>query len=518
MLLQGAPVGPGDLLQEAMQYLPDTPLVVGGLVGVGAVAAGGRMSGRLLVRKWARRAAKQDGYALPMFVRDQRNVGRTERVGNTMSVPRTGSILALGASRSGKTETGKHIVDQMQADENEPMVVYDHKNDYQQFFNEIDREYIRLSSSGSTHTWNIFEEIEDKNDAREIARSIFADVEDASGSSGAYFGPAARQVFTIVLRYLKEQAEGADDTPTNASLVAFFMKHDATEAYDILSDVDGFSGIASHLNPESDDQQGGVWSNLQLAMEDYFTGDFERGLGNNDNDGDEDEGEEQNTEQTAPDAEKQQDEAEDDEDDEDGDQYASGFSIREYMENPNGKALVLDRPAREGGTTAPVFRLLIDLAAREALADEERGAYLVLDEIAKVPAINRLDELVNVGAGLNTQVFVTLQSVAQLRANYGEEGASAILSGFLTTVLLRCDDPKSVEFVQSKLGKEKEDYTAHVEKAQLPRNRQKTMHRERKPEHEHVFSEAEINSWRPGEGVLVRPQSWAYGRVKLYDD
>ena len=113
MLLQGAPVGPGDLIQEGMQYLPDTPLVVGGLVGVGAVAAGGRMSGRLLVRKWARRQAKQDGYALPMFVREQRNVSRTERTGNMMSIPRTGSILALGATRSGKTETGKHIVSQM---------------------------------------------------------------------------------------------------------------------------------------------------------------------------------------------------------------------------------------------------------------------------------------------------------------------------------------------------------------------------------------------------------------------
>jgi hypothetical protein len=43
------------------------------------------------------------------------------------------------------------------------------------------------------------------------------------------------------------------------------------------------------------------------------------------------------------------------------------------------------------------------------------------------------------------------------------------------------------------------------------------MRREMKPEHEHVFPEAEINSWRPGEGVIVRPDSWAFGRVKPYD-
>jgi type IV secretory pathway TraG/TraD family ATPase VirD4 len=188
------------------------------------------------------------------------------------------------------------------------------------------------------------------------------------------------------------------------------------------------------------------------------------------------------------------------------------------MQNPRGTALVLDYPYREGSTTTPIFRLLIDLAAREALVDQDRGSYFILDEIAQVPKLQRLDELVNVGAGRNIQTFVTLQSVAQLREGYGDEGASAILSGLTSTILLRSDDPKSVEYVRSKIGREKEQYTAHVEKAQLPRNRQKTMHRERKPSEEHVFAEADINSWRPGEGVLVRPNSWAFGRVKLYDD
>ena len=476
MLLQGAPVGLGDLIQEGMQYLPDTPLLAGGLIGAGAVAVGGRMGVRAVTRTLATRQAKRDGYALPMFVRDERNVSRYESMGGVLSVPKTGSILALGATRSGKTETGKHIVSQMQADESEPMIVYDHKEDYQQFFEEIDREYITLSASGSTATWNIFEEIDNERDADEIARAIFAEMEQAGGSTGAYFGPAARQVFAAVLKYHHREGERTGQDYSNKDLVTFFQSNTPEEAYGVLVGEEDMAGIATYLNPDDDDED--IWPNVQRQVTDIFTSEFAQ---------------EPNEDQPS-------------------------ISIRRYMQNPRGTALVLDYPYREGSTTTPIFRLLIDLAAREALVDQDRGSYFILDEIAQVPKLQRLDELVNVGAGRNIQTFVTLQSVAQLRDGYGDEGASAILSGLTSTILLRSDDPKSVEYVRSKIGREKEQYTAHVEKANLPRNRQKTMHRERKPSEEHVFSEADINSWRPGEGVLVRPNSWAFGRVKLYDN
>ena len=364
----------------------------------------------------------------------------------------------------------------MQADGSEPMIVYDHKEDYQQFFEEIDREYITLSASGSTATWNIFEEIDNERDTDEVARAIFAEMEQAGGSTGAYFGPAARQVFAAVIKYHHREGERTGQDYSNKDLVTFFQSNTPEEAYGVLVGEEDMARIATYLNPDDDDED--TWPNVQRQVTDIFTSEFAQ---------------EPNEDQPS-------------------------ISIRRYMQNPRGTALVLDYPYREGSTTTPIFRLLIDLAAREALVDQDRGSYFILDEIAQVPKLQRLDELVNVGAGRNIQTFVTLQSVAQLREGYGDEGASAILSGLTSTILLRSDDPKSVEYVRSKIGREKEQYTAHVEKANLPRNRQKTMHRERKPSEEHVFAEADINSWRPGEGVLVRPNSWAFGRVKLYDD
>jgi len=460
-----APLTPIDVAELAMQYLPQPELIGVGAVGVGAAVVGGRASGRLAARKLARQTG--DGYALPMFVRDQRNVGRLERLGGVLDVPRTGSILALGTTRSGKTETGKHIVSQMRADDSEPMVIYDHKDDYQEFLEGRGDPFVRLSSRGSGVVWNIFEEIETDADADEIARAIFAGTDP-----NEYFDVAGRQVFAAILKLIRRDFDAAGKVPSNENLVNFFQRKGRKEVYADLSGEQDLTGAASHLDPESSKQASGVYASVQRQINDVFLGDFAA---------------------------------------------EGGFSIREYMHDPQGKALVLDYPYREGESTTPIFRLLIDLAAREALDDGDRGAYFVLDEVAQIPHLSRLDELVNVGAGRNIQVFITLQSVAQLRASYGTEEASALLSGLTSAMILRCGDPASVDFARFAIGQEFKDYTAHVEKAELPRGRKKTMHRETKRSEEYAFSEADINSWRPGEGVLVRPESWAHGRVKLID-
>ena len=155
MLLQGTPPGPADAISEGLAWavshlpidqLPSDPILGLGVLGVCSAAVGGRIIAGHGTHRVARRAAERNGYALPMSVRDHRKAGRLERYGNALSIPRTGSILALGASRSGKTEAAKHIVSQMRADETEPMIVYDHKDDYQDFLDGRGTPFDRLST------------------------------------------------------------------------------------------------------------------------------------------------------------------------------------------------------------------------------------------------------------------------------------------------------------------------------------------------------------------------------------
>jgi type IV secretory pathway TraG/TraD family ATPase VirD4 len=470
--------GPGDVLRAIVGELPavsNEVLMAGGVGVFVALALGHRIVFGALARVGAWAAARE-GYALPVSIRETRGraIGRLARWGNVLSIPRTGSILALGASRSGKTEAAKHVVDQMRADEDEPMIVYDHKEDYQQFLEASGQSYVTLSSRDSDVTWNVFREIDEESDADEIARAIFAD----AGES--YFDVAGRQVFAAVLKHLYREGERHDEAPSNHNLVNFFERRGREAVYeDLHTDANGdLTGAASHLDPESSRQASGVFASVQQRVNDVFVGDFA--------------------------AEPTDD--------------RPAISIREHMHDPQGRALVLDYPYREGKTTTPLFRLLVDLAAREALDEGDRGSYFILDEVAQVPALSRLDELVNVGAGRNVQVLVTLQSVAQLREGYGRDGAEAILSGFLSAVLLRCGDDPSVEFARSRIGTEFKQRTANVEKTS-PRSdgRQKTIRRETRQDEEYPFAKGEITEWRPGEGVVVRSDSWAHGRIQLLD-
>jgi hypothetical protein len=471
---------PGDAIREGLAWaithlpidqLPSEPVLGLGVLGVCSAVVGGRIAVGRAVHRVAREAAERDGYALPMSVHDHQKVGQLERHGNALSIPRTGSILALGATRSGKTEAAKHIVDQMRAGEDEPMVVYDHKNDYQDFLEGRGTPFDRLSPRDSDVTWNIFREIETDQDADEIARAIFA-----SAGESSYFDVAGRQVFAAMLTYLRQEGEESGEPPTNADLVSFLQETDRETVYECLCEYDTLTGAASHLDPDSSRQASGVYASVQRQINDTFVGDFAK----------------------------------------DGQ-----FSIREYMNDPQGRALVLDYPYREGATTTPLFRLLIDLAAREALDEGDQGSYFVLDEVAQIPHLSRLDELVNVGAGRNIQVLVTLQSVAQLRDGYGKDAAEAILSGFLSAIILRCADSASVEFARERIGTRFVERTASVEKATVGsrrRRRQKTIRRETKDSEEYPFAKGEITEWRPGEGVVVRPDSWAHGRIKMLDD
>src|SRR6056297_2375346 len=92
----------------------------------------------------------------------------------------TGSIGILGATRSGKTNATKLLVEQLreQADSDTPFVIYDHKTDFREHLD--DDACLVLSGQDSDVRWNIFEEIESEQECEELAREMFPDPSDGS--------------------------------------------------------------------------------------------------------------------------------------------------------------------------------------------------------------------------------------------------------------------------------------------------------------------------------------------------
>lgn len=441
-----------------------------------AYRASGSALGRVLGRVFSRQEAAQDpdGFQLPVSISD--TSGAVSKFAGVVSIPRARSILALGATRSGKTETIKHFIDQMNADADEPVIVYDHKTDFRDHLDQRGIEYVRLTTSGGSARWNLFREIENDRDADEIARAIFPSGSDSGGDSAAFFNTTARQVFAAVVKYLDRELSN----PTNGDLVRFFRSNDAADIYEEIgeSKYGDLQQAVDALNPDANRQSQGVYSTLQSRILDTFVGEF---------------GAEPSADDLAPE-----------------------ISIREYMKNPERYGvLVLDYPHREGETVQPIFRFLIDHAAMYAIEDGERGAYFILDEFARIPGLRRIDDLVNVGAGQNVQVLLTLQSVSQLYEGYGKERGRAILSGLVTSIILRLGDGESVSYARDVIGTQFAQYTAHVDRERdMLSGEQVETNREVRQSEEHTFAQGDFMNFAPGEGVIVRPDGWVYGQIE----
>lgn len=432
-------------------------------------------------RWWTRKAharAVDDGYALPFDTGAQlldiiigddstksRNVGIAEKFGNCLSISQTGSALLLGATGSGKTEAGKVLIRQMNADEDEPVVVYDHKDDYRRYFEEYesDRDIIRISSENSTDYWNLFREVDDEDGFDEISRAMFP---QTSNGGSKFFDTAARQLFTAVLKYLYRELDPSEQH--NKALINFFKRCDRVEMYERLSEHDDLMAAASAIDPEADRQAAGVFATLQQKVQDVFVGDFAE---------------------------------------------AGDFSVREYMNNPQGRVLLLDNPIRQSEQVRPVFRFLVDHSAMHALDDSSRWSYFVLDEFARIDGLRRIGELVNVGRGQKVQLLISLQSVSQLYDNYGRDRGNAILSGLVTSIILRLQDAESIEYARTVIGSEFNEYTKHES-----RDEEGTVtETETTTEEEHSFAKGEFTEFEPGHGVVVRRNSWAYGYIAALD-
>lgn len=369
------------------------------------------------------------------------------------------SVLILGETGAGKTETIKFFLNQMQAADDAPFIIFDYKGEYREIFeHDYDsKDLIYLSSKDATEHWNIFTEIEDESDIDEIGRALFPHSESAE-----FFGVAARQLFVAVITYLHRKGEESETVPTNDDLVTFVQSADKQEMHEQLSEYPDLVAAASAIDPESKRQAAGVYANFQQVIADLFRGDFA----------------------------------------ETGD-----FSIREYMQNPQGRILLLEFPITEGEAIQPAFRFFIDWSARFALSDN-RETYFVLDEFARLPALRKMGDLINAGRAQHTQLLLGVQSVAQLHDTYGKDRANALLSGLVQSVIMRVGDPESVKYARSQIGREDQQRSVPVHS-----HSGRSVGRQEIKDEAHPIAESELERLDDGEAVIINPNGWIRAQI-----
>lgn len=360
------------------------------------------------------------------------------------------SMLVLGETGSGKTKAIEVLAHQMQAGDDDALVAFDYKEDYQDFF--PDDRVVRLSSVDSDVGWNVINELRHYDDCEEVARIVFA------SANSSYFADSAAQVFRDILEIMRREAESGDNDPTNADLVDFIEANDLEGIRKRLEAEE--MPAAKHLTEEAEASHN-ILSNLEKQVSKVFTGDFK------------------------------------------GD---GSFSVRQYMQNPDGRILILDLPVDQSESVKPIFRLLIDWSIRFGLLDE-RGSYYILDEFAALPELDMLERLANAGRAYNCYAIAGVQDMAQVRDTYGREGAQGLMSGFAQEIHLRVDQ-SSVGYWRSALGRER----------RIRGDNDDDERPEESVAEEQRISESKIQNLKAGEGVVHTTSGWQRGRLYMLEE
>ena len=131
------------------------------------------------------------------------------------------------------------------------------------------------------------------------------------------------------------------------------------------------------------------------------------------------------------------------------------LSMRQLVRNKGGRVIFVEYDLGIGAMLTPVYRLLIDLAIKEALCrtSNEGNVYFFIDEFRLLPHLEHIDDGVNFGRSLGAKFVFGIQNTDQIAAAYGRDLAHSILSGFGTTFAFRVNDAESREYIKELLGK-----------------------------------------------------------------
>jgi type IV secretory pathway TraG/TraD family ATPase VirD4 len=129
--------------------------------------------------------------------------------------------------------------------------------------------------------------------------------------------------------------------------------------------------------------------------------------------------------------------------------------MREFVRNKGRKTLFIEYDLSIGSMLTPVYRLMFDLALKEALGRNkpQGNVYLICDEFKLLPHLRHIDDGVNFGRSLGVKVFAGVQSIEQLYEIYGQSRGRNIAAGFSSVYAFRSNDAATREFISGLFGK-----------------------------------------------------------------
>jgi len=376
--------------------------------------------------------------------------------------------VLIGGTGCGKTTLFYHFVSQLKSSmtKDDVMIIFDSKGDfYSKFFNKSTDLVIGNSKqySAESEHWNIYKEVLadgwDERDfiinTQEICKSFFE--ERTKNTTNAFFPNAARDLLAaVIIAFIRE---GIADPIIkkehfyNSKLKEFLDLSDAQLIMDLLADSPDANAIMSYINGDSAQSQG-VLSEMFSIVREILIGVFaERG----------------------------------------------NFSMRNFVRKKGNRTLFIEYDLSIGSMLTPVYRLLFDLALKEALGRNKAqgNVYLICDEFKLLPHLRHIDDGVNFGRSLGVKVFAGVQSIEQLYEIYGQSRGRNIAAGFSSIYAFRSNDAATREYVSGIFGK-------NIVLERYQRLDNQVFEEQRSG---HVVEDWDLNSLKVGEAIVGLPFS-----------
>ena len=334
--------------------------------------------------------------------------------------------LLIGGTGCGKTNVFNFYLDQLKKNmtQDDVMIVFDTKGEFvRDFYRQGDiviansKQYSHIASK-----WNIYREIVIDGwgdtdifaNTQEITGSFFK--ESIERSNSPFFPNAARDLLSALIiahiRLGKDDLEFKQKYFNNQALKKYLDMVTPKKINKLLSitPFSDLSSVLSYIGDGTSDQSLGVLAEMQNVIRQLFVGTF----------------------------------------------AADGrFSVRDFVKTKRAKTLFIEYDLSLGESLLPMYRVLFDLALKEAMGREKSkgNVYFVCDEFKLLPHLQHIEDGVNFGRSLGVKIFAGIQSINQLYEIYGQEKGKNIAAGFSSVYAFRANDSSTREFVTALFGK-----------------------------------------------------------------
>ncbi len=326
-------------------------------------------------------------------------------------------MLLLGGIGTGKSNAFNSIIRCVRRTltQNDVMVIFDTKGDfYEEFYQPGDvviSNDNRASGGNGPDYWNIFSEVtvdeRVEENILEICKTIFS--EKLEKTSQPFFPNAAKDLLNSLMLYLI-RTDKAKDNRDNHALRQLLNGMNAEQMLRVVRYYPDTRAMESYISDPKSGQTLGVLAELQQMVREIFIGNFAK---------------------------------------------KGTLSMRRLIREKGAKVIFVEYDLGIGGMLTPIYKLLMDLAIKEALCRKtnEGNVYFMIDEFRLLPHLEHVDDGVNFGRSLGAKFFLGVQNIEQVYHAYGEDLAKSILSGFSTLVAFRVADGTTREYIKEIFGK-----------------------------------------------------------------